>query len=53
VRTILSIAMIVAGGVIFAGDPSGFAKFSFCALPGTTTIAGAMLLLGVALWLRE
>jgi hypothetical protein len=53
VRTILSIAMIVGGGVIFAGDPSGFAKFSLCALPGTTTIAGAMLLLGVALWLRE
>jgi hypothetical protein len=50
---LLSIVLIVGGGVIFAGDPSDFAKFSFCALPGTTLIAGAMLLLGVALWLRE
>jgi hypothetical protein len=45
--------MIVAGGVIFAGDPSNFVKFSYCALPGTTIVAGGLFLVGVALWLRE
>jgi hypothetical protein len=53
VRTIFSIAMIVAGGVVFAGDPSDFSKFSFCALPGTTIMAVSFFLVGVALWLRE
>jgi len=45
--------MIVAGGVFFAGDPSNFIKFSYCALPGTTIVAAAFFLFGVALWLRE
>jgi hypothetical protein len=44
---------MVGGGVIFAGDPSDFSKFSFCALPGTTIIASALFLAGLALWLRE
>jgi hypothetical protein len=52
-RTLLSIAMIVAGGVVFALDPSDFTKFSYCTLPGTTIVAGALLLIGLALWLRE
>jgi hypothetical protein len=45
--------MIIAGGVVFTGDPSEFAKFSFCALPGTTIISSTLFLIGVALWLRE
>jgi len=53
VRRIFSIAMIVAGGVVFGGDPSDFSKFSFCALPGTTIVASALFLVGLALWLRQ
>jgi hypothetical protein len=49
----ISIALMVGGGVVFAGDPSNLGKFSFCALPGTTIVAGALLLLGVALWLKD
>jgi hypothetical protein len=49
----IATALMVGGGVVFAGDPSNLGKFSFCALPGTSIVAGAMLLLGVALWLRE
>jgi hypothetical protein len=45
--------MFVAGGVVFAGDASNLSKFSLCALPGTTIVAGALLMLGLALWLQE
>jgi len=52
-RAFLSIALVVAGGVIFAGDPSDFTKFSYCALPGTTIVACALLLIGFTLWSTE
>jgi hypothetical protein len=53
VRTILAIVALLVGSVIFAGDPSQFARFSFCAIPGTTILAGGLFLIGAALWIRD
>jgi len=52
-RTPLSIVALIVGSVIFAGNPADFSRFSFCALPGTTILAGGLFLIGTALWLRE
>ena len=53
VRTVFSIVALVVGSVIFAGDPAAFTRFSFCAIPGTTILAGGLFLIGAALWLRD
>jgi hypothetical protein len=44
---------MVAGGVIFTGDPLDFINFSYCALPGTTIVSSALFLIGLALWFWE
>ena len=49
-RTFLSIAILLVGGVIFIADPSDFNKLSYCGLPGTGIIAGTLLLIGFAVW---
>ena len=53
VRTFFAILSLIGGSIVFAGDPSEFARFSFCAIPGTTTVAGGLLAVGLALWIRE
>jgi hypothetical protein len=52
-RTFFAITALLGGSIIFAGDPSHFVRFSFCAIPGTITLASALLLIGLALWIRE
>jgi len=52
-RTLLSIMALIAGSVIFTGDPSDFTRFSFCAIPGTTILAAGLFLIGAALWVGE
>jgi hypothetical protein len=52
-RTLISIVILVIGAVIFGCNPSDFSMFSFCALPGTTVIAGGLFLIGASLWIGE
>ena len=53
IKSLFSMAIMVAGGVIFGRDPSDFGSFSICSLPGTTVIAGVLLVVGLALWVRD
>ncbi len=50
-RTLISIVLLIVGAVIFGCNPSDFTTFSFCALPGTTVIAGGLFLIGASLWI--
>jgi hypothetical protein len=52
-RTLISIVILIVGAVIFGCNPSDFSGFSFCALPGTTVIAGGLFLIGASLWIGE
>jgi hypothetical protein len=52
-RSFFSMAIMVAGGIIFGRDPSDFGTFSICQLPGTTIVAGVLFMIGLALWLRD
>ena len=52
-RTLISIAILIIGAVIFGCNPSDFSRFSFCALPGTTVIAGGLFVIGASLWVGE
>lgn len=50
VRTLFATLSLIAGAIIFAGDPAQFTWFSFCAIPGTTALAGTLLAIGLTLW---
>jgi hypothetical protein len=52
-RTLISIVIMAVGAVVFSHDPSDFSQFSYCGLAGTTIVAGAFFLVGLALWLGE
>jgi hypothetical protein len=52
-RTLIAIVILIIGAVIFACDPSDFSRFSYCALPGTTIVAGGLFLIGASLWIGE
>jgi hypothetical protein len=50
-RTLISIVILIVGAVVFGCNPADFTTFSFCALPGTTVIAGGLFLIGASLWI--
>jgi hypothetical protein len=52
-RTLIAIVILIIGAVIFGCDPSDFSRLSFCALPGTTVIAGGLFVIGASLWVGE
>ncbi|PYL09279.1 MAG: hypothetical protein DME34_02880 [Verrucomicrobia bacterium] len=52
-KPFLAVAVMIAGGLVFAGDPAQFASLSRCGLAGTTVLAGSLFFVGLALWLQE
>ena len=50
VRTMISIVILIGGAVVFGCKPEDFTLFSMCSLPGTTVLAGGLLLIGASLW---
>ena len=52
-KPFLGVAVMIAGGLVFAGDPTQFASFSRCGLAGTTILAGSLFFIGLVLWLQE
>jgi hypothetical protein len=52
-KKFLAVAVMIVGGLVFAGDPAQFASFSRCGLAGTTVLAGSFFFVGLALWLQE
>jgi len=51
-RTLFPIAAMIAGGVIFAGDPAKLSKLDYSTFPGTMLVGTALFLCGILLWLR-
>jgi len=43
---------MIAGGVIFAGDPAKLSKLDYSTFPGTMLVGTALFLCGILLWLR-
>lgn len=53
IRSFFAMVIMVSGGVVFGRDPSDFGSFTIAAIPGTTVVAGAMLIIGLAIWLHD
>jgi hypothetical protein len=51
-RTLVASFAMIAGGVIFAGDPSKFSRLDFSTFPGTMVVGSALFLCGILLWLQ-
>ena len=51
-RSLLAILAMVAGAVVFAGDPSRFNRLEYATIPGSMIVGGTLFLCGIFLWLR-
>lgn len=52
-RTLVSVMALIAGSILLASDPSNTANLSATAIPGSAMLSGALLMVGVALWVRD
>ena len=52
-RTCISIVILIAGAIVFSCKAEDFTLFSMCSLPGTTVLAGGLLLIGASLWVGD
>jgi hypothetical protein len=43
---------MIAGGVIFGGDPAKLVKLDYSTFPGTMLVGTALFLCGILLWFR-
>ena len=44
---------LIAGSILLASDPSHTANLSASAIPGSAMLSGALLMIGVAIWVRD
>ena len=52
-KTLISIAVLVSGAIVFGSDATKFTAFSMCSLQGTTVIAAGLFLIGASLWVGD
>jgi hypothetical protein len=52
-KTFTALVMMIAGGVIFGGDPDRFSSFGCFHFPGHIVVGTALIACGILFWARS
>jgi len=54
-RSLVSIIAMIAGAIVFAGDPSRFSHLEYgsASIPGSMIVGGILFICGIFMWLRN